>query len=72
VPPLRGLMPGSFKFVIGLANDELGYIIPRSQWDAEAPWLYGEDEETYGEIVSMGPGTAPLLHAALREILADL
>ena len=72
VPPLRTLMPGRFRFVIGLANDELGYIIPKSQWDDEAPWLYGAEEETYGEIVSFGPDTAPLLHAALREVLADL
>jgi len=72
VPPLRSLMPGRFRFVIGLANDELGYIIPKSEWDDSPPWIYGADEESYGEIVSMGPETGPLLHAALREILAGL
>jgi hypothetical protein len=71
-PPLRELMPGRFRFVLGLANDALGYIIPRSQWDDEPPWLYGAEQETYGEIVSMGPETGPLLHAAFREVLAEL
>ncbi len=33
---------------------------------------YGAEEETYGEIVSFGPETAPILHTALREVLADL
>ena len=33
VPPLRELMPGRIKFVFGLANDELGYIIPKSEWN---------------------------------------
>jgi hypothetical protein len=72
LPPLRKLMPGRFRFVVGLANDELGYIIPQSQWDDEPPWLYDAPEETYGEVVSMGPETGPLLHAALREILEGL
>jgi len=33
VPPLRELMPGRVKFVLGLANDEIGYILPKSEWD---------------------------------------
>jgi hypothetical protein len=72
VPPLRGAMPGRLRFVIGQANDALGYVIPKSEWDAEAPWIYGAEEETYGEIVSVGPETAPRLHAALLAALRDL
>jgi len=72
VPPLRELMPGRFRFVIGQANDALGYILPRSQWDDEPPWLYGAAEETYGEIVSVGPEAGPRLHAGLAEVLEDL
>lgn len=33
VPPLRELMPGRIKFIFGLANDEIGYLIPKSEWD---------------------------------------
>ena len=25
--------------IIGLANDELGYIIPKRQWDEKPPFL---------------------------------
>ena len=39
VPPIRALLPGRVKFVFGLANDEIGYIIPRSEWDREPPYL---------------------------------
>lgn len=68
VPPLRQLMPGKVPFLLGLANDEIGYIIPRSEWDQRAPHLFGESAP-YGEINSCGPRTAPLLHAALRDLI---
>jgi hypothetical protein len=71
-PPLRSLMPGKYKFVLGLANDELGYIIPKSEWDKEAPFLYDSPKAHYGEVNSSGPETAPLLHKTLKEILQKL
>lgn len=72
VPSLRSLMPGRFKFVLGLANDEIGYIIPKSEWDEIPPYLYDSDKPTYGEIVSMGPETAPILHSELKTILGEM
>ena len=68
IPPLRQLMPGTTKFVLGLANDEIGYIIPKSEWDTEPPHLFGADHAPYGEINSLGPDTAWLLHSALRRL----
>ncbi len=68
MPPLRALMPGRVKFVFGLANDEIGYIIPKSEWDRKPPYLYGAKHGVYGEINSVGPETAPRLHGALREL----
>ena len=68
VPPLRELMPGKIKFVFGLANDEIGYIIPKSEWDKTRPYLYDAKKKPYGEINSVGPETGPLLHAAFREL----
>ena len=44
--------------MVNLANDSIGYIIPKSEWDEDAPWIYEENEETYGEVVSLGPDTA--------------
>ena len=57
------------KFLVGLANDEVGYIIPKSEWDDAAPWLYGAPERHYGEINSLGPETAPLIHQALKDLV---
>jgi hypothetical protein len=71
-PPLRSLMRGKYKFILGLANDELGYIIPKSEWDEKEPYLYGSKQKPYGEINSVGPDTAPKLYQSLAEILRDL
>lgn len=70
VPPLRELMPGATKFVFGLANDEVGYLIPKSEWDQKPPYLYGADHAPYGEINSVGPDAAGRVHAALKELCA--
>lgn len=72
VPSIRELMGGKFKFVFGLANDEIGYIIPKSQWDTEAPYTYGRKDSPYGEVNSIGPETAPTLHRNLKEMLGEL
>jgi hypothetical protein len=68
VPPIRDLMPGKYKFVFGLASDEIGYMIPKSEWDQAAPYMYDSPEPMYGEINSCGPETAPTIHGALREL----
>lgn len=70
-PPLRELMKGEFRFGIGLANDEIGYIIPKSQWDVRAPYVY-RDKPYYGEKNSLGPETAPVLYKELCRLLEEL
>lgn len=71
-PPVREMMAGKYKFVFGLANDEIGYIVPRSQWDAEEPFTYGKPGRPYGEVNSLGPETAPLLHEGIKQLLKEL
>jgi hypothetical protein len=71
-PPIRELMPGKVKFIFGLANDEIGYLIPKSEWDQKPPYLYGAPNAPYGEINSAGPDAAGKVHAALYEISRDL
>jgi hypothetical protein len=71
VPPLRQLMPGRFKFVFGLANDEVGYLIPKSEWDQKPPYLYGAEHAPYGEINSVGPDAAGSVHAELGRLCAE-
>jgi len=72
VPSVRAMMPGKYKFIIGLANDEIGYIIPHSQWDVKAPYTYGRSDSPYGEENSLGPETAPILHGNIKEMLGEL
>lgn len=72
VPPLRDLMRHRYKFFIGLSNDEVGYIIPKSQWDTRSPYTYGRDSGPYGEVNSLGPETAPVLYEHLRDLLKML
>ncbi len=69
IPPLRSLLPGKVNLMVNLANDAIGYIIPKSEWDNSAPWIYREDEETYGEVVSLGSETAPAIHSAIVDIV---
>ena len=52
--------------VVGLANDEIGYVIPRSQWDAKAPFAYGRSEDQYGEVNSTGPQAAAAARRRVR------
>jgi hypothetical protein len=72
VPAIRALLPGRVKFVFGLANDEIGYIVPKSEWDEKPPYLYGSAKRVYGEVNSLGPETAPALHRAIRDLAAAL
>jgi len=71
VPPLREILSGEYKFVIGLANDEIGYILPKSQWDQDAPWTYG-DRQHYGEINSVGPSAGPVVYQAAVGLISDM
>ena len=70
-PTIAQLMPGPKWLLVGLANDELGYIIPRRQWDKESPHAYGKDGGQYGEVNSCGPDTAPIVMQALQLRVAE-
>ena len=72
IPPVRDMMKGDYKFIFGLANDEIGYIIPKSQWDVKDPYTYGRNDSPYGEENSLGSETASILHSALKEMLNEL
>ncbi len=69
VPALRAMMGGRVNFMVNLANDSIGYIIPLSEWDEEKPWLNDDPEETYGEDNSLGPNTAPRIHSKLMHLM---
>jgi hypothetical protein len=69
-PAVYKQLRGPHRMLIGLANDEIGYIIPRRQWDEKAPFCYGRKQAQYGESNSLGPDTAPMLLGAFRELVA--
>ncbi|HUE69785.1 MAG TPA: hypothetical protein VMP01_02755 [Pirellulaceae bacterium] len=70
-PSVESLMPGPKWMLFGLANDEVGYIIPKRQWDKTPPYAYGREQPQYGEINSCGPDVAPVLMEALRRRVAE-
>ncbi len=67
-PAIYKQMKGRYRMVLGLANDEIGYIIPKRQWDEKAPFCYGRKKAQYGEKNSVGPETAPVLCKAFAEL----
>jgi len=72
VPALRSRMKGVVNLVVNLANDEIGYIVPRTQWDTQPPFTYGRKDAPYGEENSGGPQVAPLIHRESLEVLDRL
>jgi hypothetical protein len=68
--PVRSLLKSQYQFIIGLGNDEMGYIIPKAEWDERPPWLNNSPHAYYGEINSPGAETAPVLLQALEDLLS--
>jgi hypothetical protein len=71
-PSVADMMPSDKWMLFGMANDEIGYIIPRRQWDRRPPYAYGLIAPQYGEINSCGPDVAPAIMKSLRARVADL
>ncbi len=67
-PALYSPLKGKFKMILGLANDELGYFIPKRQWDAEKPYCYKLKSSQYGEVNSCGPDTAMVICDTFRKL----
>jgi hypothetical protein len=68
-PAIYKQMRGPHRMIVGLANDEIGYIIPKRQWDEKPPFCYGRTKPQYGETNSVGPETAPILCRAFKELV---
>ncbi len=68
-PPIKGAMKAPFRMLFGLANDEIGYIIPKAEWDFQAPYLGGVSKRWYGEKESVGPEAAREIAGAFQELL---
>ena len=72
IPPVRELMTGDINFAIGLANDAIGYIMPKTHWDREPPFTYGKTKAMYGEINSLGPDAGPVFYQQATALIEAL
>ena len=71
-PTVESILPGKKWLLFGLANDEIGYIIPRRQWGSAPPYAYGRQNSQYGEINSCSPDVAPIIMQALQLRVQDV
>jgi len=81
-PPLKRAMKTPYKMVVSLSGDDLGYVIPRSDFDPPhglwwcppmAFWWYSSDSETdphYEESATAGSELEPRLMGALNGLMA--
>ena len=71
-PYLKDRMGATYNWVLGLGNDEIGYIVPPYDFelDENAPYLSEADGDHYEETNSMGPETANLIDDAVAQLLA--
>ena len=62
-PYIKDRMSSTYRWIIGLANDELGYIIPEYdfQLGAPQPWVDEADGDHYEETNSLGPNMASII-----------
>ena len=68
-PAIYDQLKSKHRMLIGLANDELGYFIPKRQWDEKAPFCYGLKKAQYGEMNSVGPDAAPVICGAFKDLV---
>ncbi len=70
-PYLKDQMAGSHNWILGLGNDELGYLVPSYNYvlDSRTPYLVEADGDHYEETNSLGPSTVPLVLEA-AEVLS--
>jgi hypothetical protein len=68
-PSIYGKLPGKHRMLIGLANDEIGYIIPKRQWDVKAPFCYGLKKAQYGEVNSCGANVGPVICEVFNKLV---
>jgi hypothetical protein len=68
-PAIYAQMKGKHRMLIGLGNDEIGYVIPKRQWDLKSPFCYGLKKAQYGETNSVGPDAAPVICGAFRDLV---
>lgn len=77
-PVIKRHMPGEYHFLFGLANDELGYIVPANDFVPPRNPLRQRlgidrcgDSDHYEEALSLGQKAAPIIAEAIVGLLRD-
>jgi Neutral/alkaline non-lysosomal ceramidase, N-terminal len=70
-PVLRPHLKSRYQFIFGLANDEIGYLVPKAEWDNKAPWLLNKPHRWYGEVNSVGPDAAGVVTKSLVKLIEE-
>jgi hypothetical protein len=69
-PYLEEVLAGSPGWVLGLANDQIGYVMPPEFFEVGAvPYLIEADGDHYEETNSLGKQTAPILVEAATKLV---
>ncbi len=70
-PYIKERMQGQHNWIVGLGNDEVGYIIPEYNFitHTTSPWFDEPEGDHYEETNSLGPGTAGLVESAVDRLL---
>ena len=72
-PYLKEKVPGTYKMMVGLGNDEIGYLVPRWNWQlGTPPYMSEAPGDHYTEVNSLGPDTVGLLLSAYDSLLKSL
>ena len=71
-PYLKDQMGGSANWIIGLGNDEIGYLIPPYDYvlDETTPYLVEAPGDHYEETNSVGPSAVPRILEVTERLLA--
>jgi len=71
-PYIKDRMTGTYRWLIGLGNDELGYIIPAYNFELadDMPWINEAPGNHYEETNSLGPDMAGLVDTWTDYLLA--
>jgi hypothetical protein len=70
-PYIRDIIPSTHPWLVGMGNDELGYILPEYdfQLDDRLPWFDQAPGDHYEETRSLGPNTAELVQEEIQKLM---
>ena len=71
-PYWKDLLKTEYPWVVELANDEIGYIIPPYNYilHPSAPYIFEADGDHYEETNSLGSRTAPLIDEVVQQMMS--